>query len=216
MATVRKYGYYVKGNKVAIVERDTSFDNDPDNKDYGPGTTRSKWTSPLATVANGLEIEYAYSPKYIINDLDDTKAITAYTESSGLLSMTVASMSATADDWLLIRGSDRWNGLHQVSATISGQTTIVFKTKYNGGAVTESSTLYQDIDILNDESDEIPVPEYLSKALVYYVKAKFMEDMGKLEEREYFLREFRRAVEKHESSKVWGARVIGPGMNAIR
>ena len=75
------------------------------------------------------EIKYAYSPNYFINDADDTKAITAYAESGGLLWFTVASMSATAGDWILIRGSDRWNGLHQVNATISGATAIVTKTK---------------------------------------------------------------------------------------
>ena len=34
MASVRKYGYYIKGNKVAIVEKDTSFDNDTNSRDY--------------------------------------------------------------------------------------------------------------------------------------------------------------------------------------
>ena len=58
MATVREYAYYIKGNKVAIVEKDTQFDNDVNSKDYGPGSHRSQWKSPLATVSNGLEIQY--------------------------------------------------------------------------------------------------------------------------------------------------------------
>ena len=67
MATVRQYGYYIKGNKVAIVEKDTQFDNDVNSKDYGPGSDRAQYKSPLATVADGLEIQYVYSPKYVIN-----------------------------------------------------------------------------------------------------------------------------------------------------
>lgn len=47
MATVREYGYYIKGNKLAVVERDTSFDNDVNSKDYGPGSDRAQWKSPL-------------------------------------------------------------------------------------------------------------------------------------------------------------------------
>ena len=31
MATVREYAYYWEGNRVAIVERDTAFDNDPNS-----------------------------------------------------------------------------------------------------------------------------------------------------------------------------------------
>ena len=216
MANLKQYAYFLKGNKLAIVENDITPENDPTSRDYGPDARSIRYKSPTETVTNGLEIEYAYSPKYIINDLDDTKAITAYTESSGLLSMTVASMSATADDWLLIRGSDRWSGLHQVSATISGQTTIVFKTKYNGGAVTESSTLYQDIDILNDESDEIPIPDYLSKAVVYFVKAKMAEDKADFKSKEYFMKEFKQMVEKKQSANIWGPRVIVPGAGSIR
>ena len=28
MASAKEYAYYIEGNKIAIVERDTSFDND--------------------------------------------------------------------------------------------------------------------------------------------------------------------------------------------
>ena len=227
MASPREYGYFIKGNKVAIIERDTSFDNDPDNKDYGPGTTRSKWTSPLATVADGIEIEYAYSPKYFIESTDvNTSTVSGWDQdndgnfrlrATGGTDWT-SSPNLSNVSYIVLKKAGRFNGLHKVSLVQS--TRIVTTTKVSASTsetlFEETVVLYYDVNVLNDELDEIPVPEYLSKALVYYVKAKFMEDMGKLEEREYFLREFRRAVEKHESSKVWGARVIGPGMNAIR
>ena len=64
MASVKQYAYYVKGNKVAIVERDTQFDNDVNSKDYGPGTDRASWKSPLSEVTDGLEIQYVHSPEY--------------------------------------------------------------------------------------------------------------------------------------------------------
>ena len=181
MANLKQYAYFLNGNKLAIVENDITPENDPTSRDYGPDARVIRYKSPTESITDGLEIEYAYSPKYHINNLVDTKPITAYTGASGLLSMTVASMSATEGDWMLIRGSERWNGLHQVNATISSQTTIVFKTKYNGGAVTEASTLYQDIDVLSDESDTIHIPEYLSKSLVYYVKARLAEDRMDIE-----------------------------------
>ena len=88
MATVREYGYYAKGNKVAIVEKDTAFDNDANSRDYGPGSDRSEWKSPLADAADGLEIEYTYAPEYFIettNDVDEN--ITQYQSTDGYLSI---------------------------------------------------------------------------------------------------------------------------------
>jgi len=73
-----------------------------------------------------------------------------------------------------------------------------------------------DVNTLNDETDEIDLPEYLAKALVYYVKAKVAEDRGELEQKEYNMREFKRLLERNESSKIWGARRIGTDETAIR
>ena len=202
MASNKFYGYYLRGNQVALIEEDLD--------DSG------KWKSPTEAVTNGIEIEYAYSPRYRINDADDTLAVTAYTESSGLLSLTIASCSFTAGDPIVINGSEKWNGLHYVNATVSGATTLILKTKYNGGSVTESFNVLQDINTLDDENDEIDLPEYLAKALVYYVKAKVAEDRMEIEAKEYFMAEYRKMVEKQESSKVWGLRQVYPAPNAIK
>tara|TARA_Y100001938_G_C8100664_1_gene441439 strand:+ start:1352 stop:1960 length:609 start_codon:yes stop_codon:yes gene_type:complete len=202
MASNKFYGYYLRGSQIALIEEDLD-----DN---------GKWKSPIESVTDGLEVEYAYSPRYRINDADDTLAVTAYTESSGLLSLTIASCSFTAGDPIVINGSEKWNGLHYVNATVSGATTLILKTKYNGGSVTESFNVLQDIDTLDDEDDEIDLPEYLAKALVYYVKAKVAEDRMDIEGKEYFMAEYRKMVEKQESSKVWGLRQVHPAPNAIK
>jgi len=78
------------------------------------------------------------------------------------------------------------------------------------------SYVLTDVNVLNDESDEIDLPDYLAKALVYYVKAKMAEDGMELEQKEYNMREFKRLLEKNESSKIWGARRIGSGETAIK
>ena len=93
-------------------------------------------------------------------------------------------------------------------------------------ATDESVTIYKayrdfcylisDIDTLNDEADVIDLPDYLAKALVYYVKAKVAEDRMDLEQKEYNMREFKRLLEKNESSKIWGARRIGTDETAIK
>ena len=98
---------------------------------------------------------------------------------------------------------------------------ITLYTKFSGSATVQKAfevapELYYNIDALNDEDDTIDLPEYLSKALVYYVKARIAEDKMDIEAKEYFLREFKAIVEKHESSKVWGSRKVIPGAHSIR
>ena len=85
-----------------------------------------------------------------------------------------------------------------------------YRMKYDPCYITTS------IDILNDESDIIDLPDYLAKALVHYVKAKLAEDVLEMDKKDYFMKEFYTILDKHESSKIWGARMISPGPNAIR
>ena len=69
---------------------------------------------------------------------------------------------------------------------------------------------------MNDENDEIDLPSYLTKGLVNYIKARIAEDAGNIELKEYFMREYKKILERHESSKIGGVRIIGPGSHAIR
>jgi len=216
MASVKEYAYYIEGNKVAIVERDTAFDNNVDSKEYGPGVSRAMWKSPKTSVTDGLEIKYAYSPKYHINDLDDTVAVSAYTEHGGYLRLTIPSSSYTKDTYIVITGSSKFDGLHQVFDDTSSSVNLKLKTKYNGPAVTEAFTFYKDVDALNDENDELNIPSYLEKALVYYVKGRLAEDAGNIEVKEYMMREYKKHIETYETSLMKGPRIISSGFHAIR
>ena len=216
MASPKEYGYFIKGSKIAIIEKDTALDNDVNSRDYGPGVNSVKFVSPRSSVTDGIELEYLYSPKYHINDVSDTQAITGYQEdSTGFLKVTGSGMSTdTAVDYIVIRGSDKLNGLHKV--TTRNASYWILATKYNGDAVTESMTAYQDIDVLNDESDELPLSEYLSKAVVYYLKAKMAEDQGNFQLRDVMFKEFYRIVEKSDNSKIHTIRKVAPHSASIR
>jgi len=133
MASIKQYGYYIEGNKIAIVEKDTSLDNDTTSHDFGPGSNRSQWKSPLSSISQGLEILYSYA------------------NSSGI----------------------------------------------------------------NDESSDIDIPNYLARALIYHVKAQYLEDAGKFEEAEYFMSKFRKHVERYNNRVITGPRMIASGPNAI-
>ena len=130
-----------------------------------------------------------------------------------------ASPESLADgSHIVLRNAGRWNGLHKVSAAGAGYINTYTKYSGTGAAIAfeETVTLYYNVDVLNDESDTIDLPEYLSKALIYYVKAKIAEDERDVGARDVLMKEFYAIIEKHESSKMWGARMIAPGPNAIR
>tara|TARA_R100001530_G_C4302729_1_gene150934 strand:+ start:595 stop:1239 length:645 start_codon:yes stop_codon:yes gene_type:complete len=214
MASNKSYAYYLRGSQIALIEESLTVD--------------SKWKSPTETIADGLEIEYAYSPRYFINETEDKNtAIDTYVSLGGLLKIidqgddnySASPESLSDGSYIVLKKAGRFNGLHKVKEAGVGYITLY--TKFSGSATVqkvfeESPELYYNVDVLNDESDTIDLPEYLSKALVYYVKSRIAEDKMDIEAKEYFLREFRAIVEKHESSKVWSARKVIPGAHSIR
>jgi len=65
------------------------------------------------------------------------------------------------------------------------------------------------------ESDYLQIDEYLANALAYYLRAREMEDMGDIEKKEYFMKEFRAMVRRHYSGRSYGKRQVFPGTGAI-
>ena len=234
MANVKEYAYYIEGNKVAIVERDTAFDNNVDSKEYGPGVSRAMWKSPQSSVADGLEIKYAYAPNYFIettNDVDEN--ITQYQSTDGYLSIAdnssayinyATTYALAADSYIVLRNAGRFNVLHKIKALSNNTGTnnkITLYTKYSGSEAAwstfeETPKLYYAVDVLDNEADELNIPSYLEKALVYYVKGRLAEDAGELELKEYNMREYKKHIEQYESTLMKGPRIISSGFHAIR
>ena len=147
---------------------------------------------------------------------------------NGLFSISSVSQSATAASSKLILGtryavvnsadatsySTGLDNEYSAAAALAGETSQSDINIYK--AYRDFSYVLTDVNVLNDETDEIDLPDYLAKALVYYVKAKMAEDMADLEQKEYNMREFKRLLEKNESSKIWGARRIGTDETAIK
>ena len=199
----------------------------PGLNDVGPDGSQL-WKSPLASVADGIEIEYAYSPRYFINETDkvDTQ-IDTYVSTDGLLKLidqgdndySASPESLSDGSYIVLKKAGKWNGLHKVKAAGTGYITLYTKCSDSSTvqqAFEETIDLYYNIDVLNDESDTIDLPEYLCKALVYYVKSQVSEDAGDMEKFLYNRRQFRALMQRYESSRSWGSRKVFPGIGAIR
>jgi len=74
MASRKAYAYYLRGKQLAIIEQDSVLGDGqtltpPGLNDVGPDGSQL-WKSPITSVADALEIEYAYSPRYFIESTD--------------------------------------------------------------------------------------------------------------------------------------------------
>ena len=344
----KSYAYYVKGNKLALIQKNNSDSN-------AAGESYHDFKSPTETVASGLEIEYAYNPIY---NLEGTSTIginkffiNGWTVVNGYLTFlrqdyssgsggahvnfTSSPYSLSDGDYIVINGSDRWNGLHKVqinAANPGTESAIATYTKtssifpyyenqdidtntdeeifdggggnlwlanyfsagdyiwlsgftneqgcglFRVGSVAKSDTsadskltvdvkyfvqsdsqpisaletddgypideeiafdstalmvensgesdiniygaqrdfcsLRTGVNTLSDESDTIDLPPFLTKAAIYYVKAKFAEDSGQIDLKEYFMKEYRKILSRHEDSRITGMRRVASfGMN---
>ena len=224
MATSKEYAYYIKGSKLAIVQKDWTFSggqtiSQPGLNDLG-STGALFWKSPKETIADGLEIQYAYSPTYFINETDkvDTQ-IDTYVSTGGLLKLidngdndyTASPESLGDGSYIVLRKAGKWNGLHKVKAAGTGYITLYTKCSDSSTvqqAFEETPELYYNVNFLDSESDELDIPRYLATAVVHYVKAKYAEDAGEIDMKEYFMREFRRTTEKHQSGRKMGPYMI--------
>lgn len=356
MASVKEYAYYMEGSKVSLIEKEAAFDNDANSRDYGPGTDRFQWKSPLSDVTSGLEILYTYSPTYktyaspivnvnkfyingwtviggyltfLRNDVNAATNATDWTTApeNAVTSGTQGDTGGQSLDYIVVEGSSRWNGLHRIQtagsdgtlktytkvnsslpywedkdidftssevmkdgdgssnlhladhfsagdyvfisgvsstlqnngffkvasvaqSTVDTSSTVTVDKEYgvilsdNNATLTgldneyivdaswgnqvgldtvniykahrDFSYILTDVDVLNDEADEIDLPNYLSKATVDYVKAKYLEDQGQFKEAEYFMAKFRKQVEKYNNRIVSGPRMIASGPYGIR
>ena len=242
MASSRKYAYYLRGNQIALIEEGmgsgvcslSGYSNQTTCEAAGGTWTENAtsssdgvYKSPVATVADGLEIEYAYSPRYFIKETNDTNtSLDNYKSQDGLLVLgdtgndNFAAVPESLEEgrFIVLRNAGRWNGLHKVVSAGAGS--IITYTKYSGSTSTtnfeETVTFYYTLDVLNDEADTIDLPEYLAKALVYYVKSKVAEESGDMDRMTYNEKQFRALMNRYENSRIWGSRRVAPGIGAIR
>ena len=217
MATKKRYGYYFKGNKIGLVQQETNTTStDLRSEDYG------KYKSPIDAVADGLEIVYSYSPIYRIDRTDVTHTdIAKYRSENGKLHIkgpdgTNYDTTLDAGNYIVLANAGKFNGLHKIdSFTSEGGTNdaIILDTSYSGTQASwtnfeETVTMYYDVSVLEDESFDIDLPDYICKAIVLYLKARLSEDAGNIEIYEYYMSRFRKQLEEFKAMRHPGPKMV--------
>ena len=184
MASRKEYLYQIKGKKLSLIERD-SISSDGLNYTFsgvsgdgvmdGTSSGSTAWKSPITSVADGLEVEYVYSPQYSVSSnaaVDYNKFyVNGWTIINGYLAFlrarrsTISNWSSSPEstvtsgtagdtggqtrDYIVVGGSSRWNGLHRVqTAGTEGQ--LVTYTK-----VHESLPYWEDQNVDFNTDEEI-------------------------------------------------------------
>ena len=214
MATKKRYAYYLKGNKIGLTQQETNTTStDLRSEDYG------KYKSPIDAVTDGLEIVYSYSPNYRIESTNvTTTTLSGWDQdnngnlrfrASGSTDWT-SSPNLSSVTYIVLENAGRWNGLHKISSVTNNRivTTTKVSASTNETLFEETVTMYYDVSAMEDESYELDLPRYQANAVVYYLKARLAEDMGELQMKEYYMREFKRSIEKFDSSQKTGIHQI--------
>ena len=92
-----------------------------------------------------------------------------------------------------------WDGSPDTSVTI-----YIYEAFRENG----SAQFYSGVDVMDDETFELDISRYQANAVVYYLKAKLAEDGGDMEMREFFMREFKRQLEKSTSALKRGPYMV--------
>jgi hypothetical protein len=75
----------------------------------------------------------------------------------------------------------------------------------------EQISVYEGVEVMQGasaETFELDISRYQANAIVYYLKAKMAEDTGNMELREFFMREFKRQLEKGVSALKRGPYIV--------
>ena len=244
MAKSSEYAYYIQGENLCLVERDYQSNTGLTSPSSVPAVdipiSHAKWTSPLATVFQGLRIRYTYAPVFrkIYSHKNTGLTHMQRIEATGYLAVsdlvapyTNYNTDFDVGDYIWLDNIRDYTGIHKISAiedylggtnnqiiteTISSTLKEGFSTSpitINSGDVNNCTVMK--VLMMEDESFELDLHNSVANALVYYVKARFAEDIGELELSEILMRKFRKQIEKYESAKVPGPRRIMPVTGSI-
>ena len=126
---------------------------------------------------------------------------------NGLFSLTSDTTSGqlTFNDKITISDTGDYTVTAAATADESADTINIHNAFY------EQISVYEDVEVMQGESVEtfeLDLSRYQANALVYYLKAKLAEDAADFDSREYFMREFKRQLEKSTSALKRGPYMV--------
>ena len=89
-----------------------------------------------------------------------------------------------------------------VTATADDTDAIIYK------CYRDFCYIQADITAMENEDFDLDLTRYQSNAVVYYLRAKIFEDAGDIEKYEYYMRQFKKQLEKGSGSRKYGPHIV--------
>ena len=161
---------------------------------------------PNEDITDGLRIEYtSFDEPFIAEALEDIQIFADGTDIS--FSTTVITGAGTGDgfasgDKIRVIGSASNDGDYTTTGAASNTLTDS-TTPFTAESAGESITVYQIPleDSSPDETSHINLNKMLSLACVDYVKAMLSDNLGDIEKKEYYMREFWKKIGDNDSNR---------------
>tara|TARA_R100001594_G_scaffold150627_1_gene212883 strand:+ start:2410 stop:3516 length:1107 start_codon:yes stop_codon:yes gene_type:complete len=150
---------------------------------------------------------------YFFNTTDMTNA-----DNEGLFSISAINAAKTVITVDKHYHSDKTTSGELASATQSCSTETFSSGDLFMAQALLSEGCYIDVvsvNVIEDETFELDLTRYQSLAISYYLQAKKFEDIGEIERYEYYMRQFRKQVEKASNTRQYGPHVV-QGFGMIR
>jgi len=135
----------------------------------------------------------------------------ANADNNGLFSLSSDTTSGqiTFNNKITIDADGDYTSTAAANVAASSDATSIYNAFY------EQISVYEGVDVLEDESFELDISRYQANAVVYYLKAKMAEEGGNIELREYFMKEFNKQLEKSTSALKRGPYIV-QGLKEMR
>ena len=188
---------YTRVNETLPYFEDRDIDFNTDEEIYDGGSSQVRLANHFSTGdyiwTSGVDDITARNVNNGLFRVSDTTQAIAYSDSKIVVD----------NKYSTLKPASSTSGLEDESIDAAGFLSSVADSTINiYKAYRDYAYILTDITVIQDESFEIDLPNYLCKAIVYYLKGKQLEDMLEVEASEYFMAKFRKQVEKNASNKV--------------
>jgi hypothetical protein len=187
----------------ALVDEEFNFDNTPE----GVGASTQAGAAKVELIKE-LTTTTGRSDTYIFT----IAAVDAANNGFFKIDMTSDTVGLLGTATLKYAYAVNSGKLLSVAAAISDEEDDVV-TIYN--AYYDEMIVYEGIEVMEDESFELDLTRYQANAVVLYLRARMFEDAGDIEKYEYYMKQFKKQIEKSAGSRKYGSYMV-QGFNIMR
>lgn len=189
---------------------------------FGVVTTKTKYSGLSGFSQISLTGDFSTDEHFTVGSDDDIREMANWeskmTAGKKYIYLTQAATADDTDSLYEITFSDtagRINFVNKITINTSNEyvetATTITDASSDGvnlyPAVYEQITIYEGVDVMDDEDFELDLNHVQAKAVVHHVKAQIAEDKGDMDLRGYHMRLFKQEIDQFSNKRIRGIHV---------